>query len=61
MMMIDKVCSPSACCHNLLGTITLIILDDDVNNGHKIIKIILLYQYLFRNVNRDTYTITLAF
>ena len=28
-MMIDKVCNPSACCHNLLGTITLIILDDD--------------------------------
>ena len=59
-MMIDKVCNPSACCHNLLGTITLIIFDDDdVNNVHKIIKIILLYQYLFRNINRDTITLAL--
>ena len=59
-MMIDKVCNPSACCHNLLGTITLIILDDDDdNNVHKIIKIILLYQYLFRNINRDTITLAL--
>ena len=59
-MMIDKVCNPSACCHNLLGTITLIIFDDDdVNNVHKIIKIILLYQYLFRNINGDTITLAL--
>ena len=58
-MMIDKVCNPSACCHNLLGTITLIILDDDVINGLKIIKIILLYQYLFRNINGDTITLAL--
>ena len=58
-MMLDKVRNLSACCH-ILGTITLIKLDDYVNNGHKIIEIILVYQYLFRNVI-EIRTITLAF